>query len=50
MRTANKAAFFALTKDNFERIFPSADTTVADALLNLHAVMSEDDRMVAYLG
>lgn len=46
----DKAAFFALTKTNFSRIFPTAETTAEEALLNLQELMAEDGRMVRYLG
>ncbi|MCP3978868.1 MAG: DUF3015 domain-containing protein [bacterium] len=46
----DKAAFFQLTKSNFEKIFPTAETTAEEALLNLQVLMSADDRMMGYLG
>ena len=46
----DKPVFFELTKANFARIFPTADTTAEEALLNLQMLMSEDSRMLRYLG
>jgi hypothetical protein len=46
----DKAAFFELTKANFGRIFPTADTTAEEALVHLQELMAEDNRMVRYLG
>jgi hypothetical protein len=50
VRVEDQAAFFELTQVNFARIYPTAETTAGEALLNLQQVMAEDSRMLPYLG
>lgn len=46
----DKPAFFELTKTNFEKIFPTEDTTAEQVLVTLQELMAQDDRMLRYLG
>ena len=50
MSEEDRAVFFDLAKTNFSRVFPTADTTAEEALMNLQELMAEDGRMVRYLG
>lgn len=45
----DRAAFYALTKDNFARIYDSADVTAGEVLANLRAVMAEDEALKSYV-
>ena len=50
MSDEDKPVFFEMTQANFARIYPTAETTAEEALLNLQLVMAEDSRMLPYLG
>lgn len=47
---ADRKAFYETTQANFGRIFPDADTSARDALLNMQTVMREDAQMSQYIG
>lgn len=47
---ADRAAFYAATKSNFDRIYTSSDVTAGDVIVNLQAVMAEDEQLKAYAG
>lgn len=44
----DRAHFAQVTHQNFERIFPSAQTDVDSVIAALYAVMAEDERLAAY--
>lgn len=45
---ADRAGFYAMTKDNFERIFVSTEITAGDVIANVKSVMREDEKLAAY--
>lgn len=47
---ADRAAFYAASKANFDRIYTSSDVTAGDVIVNLQAVMAEDEQLKAYAG
>jgi len=44
----DKAAFFRATKDNFARIFPSADPTTDQVVASLKQVLSKNEQLEQY--
>lgn len=44
----DRAAFYTLTKDNFARIYSSADVTAGEVIANLRQVMAEDEAFKSY--
>jgi len=44
----DKAAFFRATKDNFARIFPSADPTTGQVVASLKQVLSKNEQLEQY--
>ncbi|MDX1443402.1 MAG: DUF3015 domain-containing protein [Gammaproteobacteria bacterium] len=45
----DRAAFYALTKDNFDRIVVSTDITAGELLENVRVVMGEDAALARYV-
>lgn len=46
---ADRAEFYAMTRENFEQIFPSADVTAGDAIEGLVEVLSDDATLSQYV-
>lgn len=47
--SADQAHFFAVSKNNFDAIFPSADVSRADVVAQLRDVMSQDATLAKYV-
>jgi hypothetical protein len=46
---SDKAGFFALTRENYAVIFPSANVTAAAVLNSIYAVMARDEQLAQYV-
>lgn len=49
IQEADKARFFAVTKENFAKIFPSEQTTAEDVIAGLSQVMADDEVLRQYV-
>jgi hypothetical protein len=44
----DRAAFMAMTRENFTKLFPSADVTSGEFVATLHDLMKQDARLAKY--
>lgn len=50
IQEGDRQAFYAMTRDNFARIFDGETTTAGDMLESLESVMANDQRFASYTG